>query len=86
MGLFKKKEPVQVRVPRDDLSLDEIIVHLSEQNDHARFPDSDDVQSMLVQLGSSFKIHNRNYSENIPGTNIPRALCLCLALLLKKMK
>lgn len=86
MGLFKKKEPVKVRVPRDNFSLDEIIAHLSEQSDHAFYPKSDDVQSLLVQLGSSFKIHHGNHSENIAGTNHYRVVYLVAALLLKKMK
>lgn len=83
-GFGKKQQPVTVRVPRDDLSLEEIINNLSNQNDHSKWPDSDDIQSLLVHLGSSFNIVNR--SDDKPGTNIHRALFLCIALLLRKMK
>lgn len=83
-GFGKKQQPVTVRVARDDLSLEEIINNLSNQNDHSKWPDSDDIQSLLVHLGSSFSIVNR--SDDKPGTNIHRALFLCIALLLRKMK
>lgn len=80
----KNKQSVTSRVPRDDLSLEQIIFHLSNQNDHSKWPDSDDIQSLLVHLESSFNIVNR--SDDKPGTNIHRALFLCIALLLRKMK
>lgn len=83
-GFGKKQRPVTVRVPRDDLSLEQIILHLSNQKDHDKWPDSDDIQSLLIHLGSSFSIINR--TEDKPGTNIHRALFLCVALLLRKMK
>lgn len=83
-GFGKNKQSVTSRVPRDDLSLEEIINNLSNQNDHSKWPDSDDIQSLLVHLGSSFNIVNRIDDE--PGTNIHRALFLCIALLLRKMK
>lgn len=83
-GFGKKQQSVTVRVPRDDLSLEQIILHLSNQKDHDKWPDSDDIQSLLIHLGSSFNIINR--SDNKPGTNIHRALFLCVALLLRKMK
>ncbi|QNI20499.1 hypothetical protein RCIP0055_00056 [Klebsiella phage RCIP0055] len=83
-GFGKKQQSVTVRVPRDDLSLEQIILHLSNQKDHDKWPDSDDIQSLLIHLGSSFNIINR--SDNKPGTNIHRALFLCIALLLRKMK
>lgn len=78
----KKVEPVKVITPRDNLSLDEIIGNLSNHENHSVWPSSDDVQSLLVQLGSDFKIVNR--SDNAPGTNIYRPIMLCVALLLKK--
>lgn len=83
-GFGKKQQSVTVRVPRDDLSLEQIILHLSNQKDHDKWPDSDDIQSLLIHLGSSFNIINR--SDNKPGTNIHRPLFLCIALLLRKMK
>lgn len=83
-GFGKKQQSVTVRVPRDDLSLEQIILHLSNQKDHDKWPDSDDIQSLLIHLGSSFNIIDR--SDNKPGTNIHRALFLCIALLLRKMK
>lgn len=85
MGLFKKKEPVQVSVPRDDLSLDEIIENLSDPRRHDMYPSSDDIQSLLVEMGSSFEIMNRIPNER-PGTNLFRVQALLVALLLKKMK
>lgn len=84
-GFGKKQQPITVRVPRDDLSLEQIILHLSNQKDHSKWPDSDDIQSLLVHLGSSFNIVNRIDNDE-PGTNIHRALFLCIALLLRKMK
>lgn len=83
-GFGKKQQPVTVRVPRDDLSLEQIILHLSNQKDHNKWPDSDDIQSLLIHLGSSFSIVNR--SGDKPGTNMHRVTLLCVALLLRKLK
>lgn len=91
-GFGKKKEtvsppaPAPVPVPDGTKSLDQIIESLSDNEQYFLIPSSDDIQSLLVQLGSDFKITNRNPATDTSGTNIDRSILLCAALLLRKMK
>lgn len=85
-GFGKKQEPVKVAIPREDLPLDTIIEWLSDPDASMCPPPSDTFQSLLVHLGSDFKVFNRDPARLQFGTNTHRATLLCVALLLEKMK